>query len=185
APDGLMAAVRSAAQRQMSRDEARSDPNHTEFRGVMGLDGYYTDTELAPSHHQRTYFTERNGQMVPIAESFGFTIDDHVVDLDGDGVTELVCNCVYGGDGAQRVLVYRRSGSTIQRGSIDYAKVNLTAWDNWGANSTAERYNPELGVFLVKYASLASSSGDGTTSGKFLREVDYSAFAWENYAVVP
>ena len=185
APDGLMAAVRSAAQRQMSRNEARSDPNHTEFRSVMGLDGYYTDEELAPSHYQRTYFTERNGQMVPIAESFGFTIDDHVVDLDGDGVTELVCNCVYGGDGAQRVLVYRRSGSTIQRGSIDYAKVNLTAWDNWGANSTAERYNPELGVFLVKYASLASSSGDGTTSGKFLREVDYSAFAWENYAVVP
>lgn len=184
APDGLMAAVRSAARRQMARDEARSSPDN-EYHGIMGLDGFFVDEELASSHYQRTYFTERNGQMVPIAESFGFTIDDHVVDLDGDGVTELVCNCVYGGDGAQRVVVYRRRGNVVERGSIDYAKVNLTAWDNWGANSTAERYNPELGVFLVKYASLASSSGDGTTSGKFLREVDYSAFAWENYAVVP
>ena len=148
---------------------------------VLGFTGVVrTEQETAPGHGFRSYFAQIGNEAVQVAESFGFAIDDHVVDLDGDGVTELVCNCVFGGDGARRVYVYRRNGALIERGSIVYDRLDLTAWDNWGANSTAEWYDPESGKILVEYASPASS----TRSGTFIREADYAALAWEEYADV-
>ncbi len=148
------------------------------FTNLMGFDGYCRDEELVPHHYLRSYLTEVNGVARPLAESFGFEADDHIVDLDGDGMTELVCNCVYGGDGAQRVYVYRRNGDTVERGSIDYGRLNLTAWHDWGVTSTAERYDTASGKIVVEYASLASS----TMSRTFIVEAGYDALVWEEYA---
>ena len=154
------------------------------FFNILGFDGYYTEDEGAPHHLLRRYLIDAGSGTIQIAESFGFDLDDYAVDLNGDGVIELVCNCVYGGDGAQRAYVYRRNGDVIERGSIDYGKVNLTAWDNWGVNSTAERYDPASGKIVVEYASLASSNGDGSTPGTFIREVGYEDLAWEEYTKI-
>ena len=154
------------------------------FFNILGFDGYYTEDEGAPHHLLRRYLIDAGSGTIQIAESFGFDLDDYAVDLNGDGVIELVCNCVYGADGAQRAYVYRRNGDVIERGSIDYGKVNLTAWDNWSVNSTAERYDPASGKIVVEYASLASSSGDGSTPGTFIREVGYEDLAWEEYTKI-
>ena len=151
----------------------------TPFSGVFGLDGWYEEYQSGPSHNTRRYYASTaDGRSIEIGKSFGFGIDDHAVDLDGDGAAELVCNCVYGGDGAARVYVYRRSGDTIERGSIDYGKLNLTAWDNWGVNSTTECYDSVSGTFLVEYSSQASSNMTHT----FTREAGLNAFVWEPYA---
>ena len=154
------------------------------FFNILGFDGYYTEDEGAPHHLLRRYLIDAGSGTIQIAESFGFDLDEYAVDLNGDGVIELVCNCVYGADGAQRAYVYRRNGDVIERGSIDYGKVNLTAWDNWSVNSTAERYDPASGKIVVEYASLASSSGDGSTPGTFIREVGYEDLAWEEYTKI-
>ncbi len=158
------------------------NPRSSDFTDIMGFDGYRRLEELVPQHYLQTYIANVNGEARKIAESFGFEADDHIVDLDGDGVTELVCNCVYGGDLVARIYVYRRNGNTIERGSIDYDKVNMTAWENRGMASTAERYDPASGRMLVEYASLASSSGDGTSIGTFTVEAGYDALVWEKYA---
>jgi len=152
---------------------------------VMGLAYHCSDEELVPGHYMRSYYTNLNGENILIAESFGFDIDDHIVDLDDDGVTELVCNCVYGGDLVARVYVFRRNGNAIERGCVDYDKLHLNAWDNRGMASTAEWYDPESGSINVEYASLASSSGDGTTPGTFIQKAGYDAFSWEEFARLP
>jgi beta-lactamase regulating signal transducer with metallopeptidase domain len=154
-------------------------PNVSE---LMGFADYRVETEeLVPNHYLYRYIAELDGGTVQLAESFGFKRDDHIVDLDGDGVAELVCNCVFGGDGVRRVYVYRRNGDVIERGSIDYDRLNLAAWNNWGANSTSEWYDTMTGKLEVEYASLASSS----ISHTFTREAGCDALIWEEYTKLP
>jgi len=89
------------------------------FVNIMGLNGYYIESETMPSFYTRCYYTSYGdvGDAC-IGKSFAYMIDDHISDLDGDGMTELVCNCVYG-DGAQRVYVYRMKNGAVERGYLD------------------------------------------------------------------
>lgn len=71
----------------------------------------------------RFYFYCRlldDGSAVPLAESWGYEDvgcadrkpfdGDFFADLDGDGVTELICPVCYSADGAQDVFIYRLAG---------------------------------------------------------------------------
>lgn len=61
-----------------------------------------------------------DGSVVPLAESWGYQNvgyadrkpfdGDFFADLDGDGVTELICPVCYSADGAQDVFIYRLAG---------------------------------------------------------------------------
>ena len=150
----------------------------------MGLDCWYTEEETIPNFIERTYYAVIPGSDTSfrIAESFGFTIDDHIADLDGDGVTELVCNCQYGADGHESVYVYRRNGNLIERGYLDLEHKQLDMvmpanWKNWGFNSTAERYNPDTGMFEVRYDT------DHGTETAAVSHLDH--FTFEEYARIP
>ena len=157
------------------------------FADIMGYDGYYVEDESVPWHYRRTYNYALDAGTGLLAESFGFQIDDYVLDLDGDGVTELICNCTYG-DGADRVYVYRKNGDMIQRGWLDcFGRRELYPGisDTEAVWAIVQRYDAEQGAFLVTYPSRAASSGDGTTSGSFTRAVGYDAFTWEDYSRIP
>ena len=150
----------------------------------MGLDCWYTEEETIPNFIERTYYAVIPGSDTSfrIAESFGFTIDDHIADLDGDGVTELVCNCQYGADGHESVYVYRRNGNLIERGYLDLEHKQLDMvmpanWKNWGFNSTAERYTPDTGMFEVRYDT------DHGTETAAVSHLDH--FTFEEYARIP
>ena len=120
---------------------------------LFGRDGYYE--ESGEGHIIRTYYLrEWNGKTdVSVAESFGFGIDDHTVDLDGDGVDELVCNCTFGGDGARRVYVYRLNGDTVERGMLDEECIELSDFFDWGVNAVQEYYDAAAGNFVLEYAT--------------------------------
>lgn len=120
---------------------------------LFGRDGYYE--ESGEGHIIRTYYLRKlNGKTdVPAAESFGFGIDDRTVDLDGDGVDELVCSCTFGGDGARRVYVYRLSGDTVERGMIDEESMELPDFFDWGVNAVQEYYDSATGDFVLEYAT--------------------------------
>ena len=150
----------------------------------MGLDCWYAEEKTIPNFIERTYYAVIPGSDTSfrIAESFGFTIDDHIADLDGDGVTELVCNCQYGADGHESVYVYRRNGNLIERGYLDLEHKQLDMvmsanWKNWGFNSTAERYNPDTGMFEVRYDT------DHGTETAAVSHLDH--FTFEEYARIP
>ena len=150
----------------------------------MGLDCWYAEEETIPNFIERTYYAviPDSDTSFRIAESFGFTIDDHIADLDGDGVTELVCNCQYGADGHESVYVYRRNGNLIERGYLDLEHKQLDMvmpanWKDWGVNSTSERYNPDTGMFEVRYDT------DYGTETAAVSHLDH--FTFEEYARIP
>ena len=107
----------------------------------------YTETSMSFGHITRTYFRGDT----PVGESWGFTIDDCEADIDGDGVPELLCNCVYGGDGLQELNVYRQEGETVMRGTVSRASLPGDFCD-WGANAMQTWYDPESGKIGVLYS---------------------------------
>ncbi|MBR0139262.1 MAG: M56 family metallopeptidase, partial [Firmicutes bacterium] len=143
----------------------------------LGLAGYYTEEEAAPHHYIRRYYVPGIEELGPAAESFGFELDDAECDIDGDGTPELICNCVYGGDGVQEAAVYRRRGGVIQRGVINTELLMLKDWYNWGAGSIASRW--ENGRFTVTYST---ANGDNTLNiaapGK---EGELNVFIWKDF----
>jgi len=152
------------------------------FTNVMGLDGTCAERLAAPyGFYERLY---RSGG-VPVAESFGFDgeglANDYILDLDGDGTTELICNCVTGGDGHESVYVYRRNGDLIERGFLPFGDgLELPGWFDWGVNSTSSRYTPGQG-FTVSYTT---GDGDAADTAE-LTLTDISAFRFEEYAALP
>ena len=149
------------------------------FVELMGLDCWYTEEETLPNFIERTYYAVIPGSNTSfrIAESFGWEIDDHIVDLDGDGVTELVSNCQYGGDGHESVYVYRRNGTVIERGWLNLDASELDDFNDWGVNATRNYYDPETGFFMLEY--------DTNKNAFASRAYHYKDFTFEEYAQVP
>ena len=124
------------------------------FDDIMGLSGFYSETTDGAGFITRKYYVPAVvGGYTPIGESFGYTINDHMVDLDGDGVTELVCNCQYGADGAQRVFVYRLKNGAVEQGFYDSVYSTLPDYNNWGVNSSAEYYDADANEFVLGYST--------------------------------
>ena len=119
------------------------------FADILGYDGYM-QTEGA-IWQKRVYYAVTDRGAFPIAESFGFEgPTDYSVDLDGKDWKELAANVQYGGDGRRDVFVYQRRGDGIWKGVLDFT--GLPNHDNWGANSVTAEYDPEDGLFRVRYA---------------------------------
>jgi len=155
-----------------------------EFFDLLGLSGWYTD-ELFGSvwHGVRTFYVAAGDGAIPVAEAFGDLTGDnltHAVDLDGDGVNELVCNDVYYADGAQRVAVFRRRGNVIEQGTLHDAWLRengeLWLWQG-GVNSWQTHYDRTHGLTL-EYRSLLSSRIDGMLT----RALTMDDLTWEVYA---
>ncbi|WP_455583007.1 M56 family metallopeptidase [Dysosmobacter sp.] len=124
------------------------------FTGLLGYNGFWVDHDfMAGVWCIRTYYAQKDGEApFPIAESFGGDGGKSwTADLDGDGREELICCCVFGGDGHQSVCVYQRRGDGVYRGYLELAG-RLPDHEDWGANSTWEEYDPERQVFRIHYA---------------------------------
>ena len=121
------------------------------FDDIMGYSGFSLVTYGSGFWQERTYYAVTDTGVFLMAESFGFgSPEDYAVDLDGDGVTELVCNVQFGADGAERVYVYQRRADGIFRGYLDTE--DLPGHLDWGINSVWEEYDPAENVFRIHYA---------------------------------
>ena len=144
------------------------------FSGILGYDGYIQAESAAGYWEMRTYYAQEGGRTFPIAESFGFDgAEDYTVDLDSDGMPELVANVQFGGDGHQDVYIYQRRGDEVWRGTLDLE--DLPNHDNWGANSTAAEYDPAEGVFRVRYAQKGTEE-PGVLELRGLEQVTFSKY---------
>ncbi len=107
------------------------------FQDLLGYDGYFiTRKESTPT--ETTYYAVEGDETFIIANSYGFERDDYFIDVDGDGVRELICN-VCAGDGGQNTLIYRRYEDGIR---VAYASQLLDKeYDDLGVYSLVTLYD--------------------------------------------
>lgn len=142
--------------------ESSSNGEH-HFDEVLGYRDYYVTVEQnMPGFIIQKYFTEEDGVEKCIAQVYGYVVPGPEVysrDLDDDGISELICNCMYG-TGAERVYVYRNNDGVIERGYLSY-----DPWDsalfpgisNTGASYISENYIAETNTFEIVYQTATGS----------------------------
>ena len=122
------------------------------FEDIMGLKGYVVNvSEAGGDWYERVYHADMDGKDVIIGESFGYgEPQDFVVDLYEDGVSELVCNCTFGGDGAQRVYTYQLVDGEVQVGTI--VQKDWTADYSGPETAIVEAYLPEDAHYIPDHS---------------------------------
>lgn len=122
-------------------------PVISEFTDIMGCDGYIIE-DMILYGSGRTYVGIINGDPVKIGNSFGFTgHEDYSVDIDGDGITELICNCTYTGDGVEEAFIFKMTGSGVMQASgRDLLDIEVKLF---GASRMAVRYSPEKEKMII------------------------------------
>lgn len=125
-----------------------------DFNDVMGNNGViYTETAATRYWSQNYYLSAIDGKPVCIAESFGNGNgeNDSIADIDGDGINELICNCVYGADGAQVCYIYKITAEGVMRASghdlIDSEIIEKQTM----SNAISSIYLPETNKMLCGY----------------------------------
>lgn len=120
------------------------------FTNILGYDGYIRREPGASGFSISHYIARKDGREFCVAESWGWERSDHAVDLDGDGVNELVCNVTYGADGANRTLIYRLAadGSVEQANPLELLDV---PHEDWGVGSLSETYDAGRGTVDISY----------------------------------
>lgn len=136
----------------------------SDFTDIMGCSGSVI-TEIAATgvFSQNYYLADICGEPVCIAVSFGFGRDgdngcifepsdrDTVTDIDGDGITELISNCVYGGDGVHECRIYRMSGGVPQLASGHSLIPEKMLQAQTMAGNVYSKYDPETNKMICKY----------------------------------
>jgi len=142
---------------------------------IMGFSAYYEEIEEPDGFVIRNYYTKQssNEESKLIAISWNCTIDDYIKDINQDGTSELVCNCIYGGDGHKEVIVYRWNGSQIEKGMVDWENLALDNLDYWGINAVQTEYNSSYNKIMVYYTQSINSQRNIA-----IREVEFDALVF-------
>lgn len=123
----------------------------SEFTNIMGVDGYICEHVWdAFPFSEKTYVGIVDDSPVIIGNSFGFEgHEDFSVDIDGDGVTELVCNCMFGADGAENVYIFKMTDNGVMVCS-DYESLADVEFEPLPmASAYHDVYDPETGKITV------------------------------------
>lgn len=131
-------------------DSVESEPEasiskRAELGHILGFENCYAESEnTGPDHY---YWRIFNSEGKEIACQFGFGCDSKpdivIADIDGDGKDELLSNCVYGGDGAERAYVFRSRNGVIEVGTINREKLQKELGITLGANKYKVNYSAE------------------------------------------
>ena len=182
---GLMGCSRGS-ETSGSEQEASPDPGMAGEKGVpvddiMGMPGFYTVNENEHSTIYN-YYVMVGENAVKVAESWGDSNGENSneescfsVDLEGDGIPEMVCNVTYS-DGARATMVYRREGAVVYRGFAD--DLLDEKYDNLHYMSTYSYYLPEEEMVEIFYWI---EKDNGYKSKKYVIDPDKILY-WETFA---
>lgn len=138
--------------------EEPSIPDITPFDSLMGHTGFIESHRRAGTNwSERFYYAmDFEGVKAPvcIGESCGYQADDYLVDLDGDGRQELVCNSTYIELSDAFVTVYREAEGKVWKSTIDLSRMLGDTTPELAAFLVSEnqsRYDSEHGCFLFRY----------------------------------
>ena len=134
-----------------------------DFTDVLGYSDYHvTVDQNMPGFIIQKYYAEIDGAEKCIAQIFGYVVPGPEVysrDLDGDGINELIANCIYG-TGAERVYVFRNNNGIIEKGYLSYDLWDNTMFPgigNRGSSYIQENYIAETNTFEIVYPTETGS----------------------------
>lgn len=118
------------------------------FERLLGHDGFCLYDQYMGLWYTRRYYALEEDELICLADGWGWEPEkDHMVDLDGDGDRELICNVAYIADGAQCTLIYRNDGERVLYCFGD--DLLDQEYDNYGVGCEGSEYLPEENVIRI------------------------------------
>ncbi len=144
------------------------------FENIMGWNGFLLSNHTMTGTTTHTYYIVEDHDIVQIADSFGFQRDDHFVDLDGDGVRELICNVAYNIGGTGDVMIYRRSGDAVEVAGVNHL---IDPPQSPMMRMPSKRYDESTGAIVADYHYYDTPEKDYTRAFS----LQYDALAFSPY----
>ena len=135
-----------------------------EFEDILGYDGHY-EVYDQEGFKTKKFYTQYNYIDHQIAETWGDVDEYYSIDVDQDGINELICNVTFS-DGLQQTLIYKRTGDTIYQGYCD--DMLDVKYDNVGYTSEYSCYLPSKNIVRI-----------------FYYDVDWSDYLYKDYEIDP
>ena len=113
------------------------------FEDLLGRDGFYIYQLYYSMFPYTHYYALEDDKLVKIAGSWGNdpAQSNYMVDVNGDGDRELICDVTYMADGGRQTLLYHYDGVEISQGfCMDLLDEE---YDNYGVGSASCEYLPE------------------------------------------
>ena len=113
------------------------------FEDLLGRDGFYIYQLYYSMFPYAHYYALEGDKLVEIAGSWGNdpAQSNYMVDVNGDGDRELICDVTYMADGGRQTLLYHYDGVEISQGfCMDLLDEE---YDNYGVGSASCEYLPE------------------------------------------
>lgn len=146
------------------------------FTDILGTDGYTLDYVQSPAGNYRSYYGVDG---TPLALSFGWDRSDTLVDLDGDGVRELVCSVTYMADGVPAVLVYRLVDGEIRQAEASAVPVDIYQNDPPPSGLAWTTYDPETNTVTTSLQFPGEEERRSWTATLTLEELDFYPYQYQ------
>lgn len=144
------------------------------FDELMGFEGFYF-FRYEGFFPATSYFGLVEGKPVLLGEGWGNEADEnHITDIDKDGKSELICNVIYGGDGAGRTVIYRYDNEQILQGFGD--DLLDEEYDKESVGNEYSCYLPEENVIEISYRAAGE---EDYRSKKY--EIALDKINWEKF----
>lgn len=121
------------------------------FEDLLGRDGFYIYQLYYSMFPYAHYYALEGDKLVKIAGSWGNdpAQSNYMVDVNGDGDRELICNVIYMADGGRQTLLYHYDGVEISQGfCMDLLDEE---YDNYGVGSASCEYLPEENKVRISF----------------------------------
>ena len=167
------------------------------FDNIMGLPGFYIEAPTNVSFCSHDYYAFLpDGEIIYIGGSYGYyDVDeeyvddyfnipeeagDHIVDIDDDGITELICNCISGGDGWLTTKIFRMKNGILERATLDDDLfLNDVPNADWHRR-IMDHYDAKTNTFVVWYTT-TPESGEIQETKRYTKPDVYSFDKMENW----
>ena len=145
------------------------------FDNILGFSGFYIFHKSNP-YDYGYYYTIIQDELVCIGTGCGSHEENSfIVDVNNDGITELICNVTFGADGGKHTYIYYNNGTQILEGVCD--DLLDVEYDNISYGSSGSWYVPENEVVHIFYW-LESIQGFATKDYKIdLEKIVFLPFA--------
>lgn len=119
------------------------------FEDIMGCDGFYIGY-VNIGQLLTTYYAVEEESVTPLAGSWCYNEEpnDYILDIDDDGIRELVCNVVWG-DGYEDVVIYDYEGEQVRY--CNGTDLIDEEYDNIGIGSQGAVYLPKKNVIRIHF----------------------------------